>query len=130
MRLIYDPKTEDWSSALSCQVGGADRFIGYPYQRGAGIGAFLRGIFRYLLPIGRAAAEVVGKEGLEAAHRVLGDVIAGEKLAVAGKRSARRAAKNILQAGANSLEGGGRRKKLYALGGPPLTNRDIFGEAI
>ncbi|XP_063972043.1 uncharacterized protein F54H12.2-like [Diachasmimorpha longicaudata] len=43
-------------------------FVGSPYQRGHGIGAFLGGLFRRILPYLGSAARAVGKEALNAGH--------------------------------------------------------------
>ncbi|XP_063994371.1 uncharacterized protein F54H12.2-like [Diachasmimorpha longicaudata] len=43
-------------------------FVGSPYQRGHGIGAFLGGLFRRILPYLGSAARAVGKEALNAEY--------------------------------------------------------------
>lgn len=55
--------------------GGIPRvFIGSPYQRGHGIGSFLGGLFRKILPYLSRGARVVGKEALRAGLNVIEDV--------------------------------------------------------
>ena len=56
--------------------GGVGRiYIGAPYQRGhGGIGSFLAGIFRRVLPIFSRGAKAVGKEGMRAAMNIMSDV--------------------------------------------------------
>lgn len=55
--------------------GGIPRvFIGSPYQRGHGIGSFLGGLFRKILPYLSRGARVVGKEALRAGLNVMEDV--------------------------------------------------------
>lgn len=49
-------------------------YVGAPYQRGHGIGAFLGGLFRRVLPFLGGAARAVGKEALHAGMNVIGDV--------------------------------------------------------
>ena len=49
-------------------------FIGSPYQRGHGIGSFLGGLFRKILPYLSRGARVVGKEALRAGLNVIEDV--------------------------------------------------------
>lgn len=49
-------------------------YVGAPYQRGHGIGAFLGGLFRRILPFLGGAARAVGKEALSAGVNVLGDI--------------------------------------------------------
>lgn len=58
--------------------GGAGRignvFVGAPYQRGHGIGRFLGGLFRSVLPLLTKGAKAVGKEALRAGLHVIEDV--------------------------------------------------------
>lgn len=55
--------------------GGIPRvFVGSPYQRGHGIGSFLGGLFRKILPYLSRGARVVGKEALRAGMNVIEDV--------------------------------------------------------
>lgn len=55
--------------------GGIPRvFIGSSYQRGHGIGSFLGGLFRKILPYLSRGARVVGKEALRAGLNVIEDV--------------------------------------------------------
>lgn len=49
-------------------------YVGAPYQQGHGIGAFLGGLFRQIMPIFGRAAKAVGKEALSAGMNVVGDV--------------------------------------------------------
>lgn len=55
--------------------GGIPRvFVGSPYQRGHGIGSFLGGLFRRVLPYLGIAARAVGKEALRAGANIIEDV--------------------------------------------------------
>lgn len=55
--------------------GGIPRvFVGAPYQRGHGIGSFLGGLFRRVLPFLSKGARAVGKEALRAGINVIEDV--------------------------------------------------------
>ena len=49
-------------------------FVGAPYQQGAGIGSFLGGVFRYVLPLLKRSAKAVGKEALQAGVNIMTDV--------------------------------------------------------
>lgn len=49
-------------------------FVGVPHQRGHGIGAFLGGLFRQVMPILGRAARAVGRKALNAGMNVVGDV--------------------------------------------------------
>lgn len=50
-------------------------YKGAPYQRGHGIGSFLGGLFRSVLPLLKNGAKVVGKEALSAGVGLLSDMI-------------------------------------------------------
>ena len=59
------------------QVGGggiSQIYVGSPYQRGHGIGSFLGGLFRRVLPFLARGARAVGKEALRAGINVMDDV--------------------------------------------------------
>lgn len=50
-------------------------YKGAPYQRGHGIGSFLGGLFRSVLPLLKNGAKVVGKEALNAGVGLLSDML-------------------------------------------------------
>lgn len=50
-------------------------YIGTPNQRGHGIGSFLGGLFRRVLPLIKKGAKAVGKEALRTGVNVAGDVL-------------------------------------------------------
>lgn len=55
--------------------GGVGRiYVGAPYQRGSGIGSFLGGVFRYVLPLIKRSAKAVSKEALNAGLNIAADV--------------------------------------------------------
>ncbi|XP_024943873.1 uncharacterized protein LOC112494814, partial [Cephus cinctus] len=61
------------------QIGGGYStkfrvFAGSPYQRGHGIGSFLGGLFRRVLPLLSRGARAVGKEAVRAGMNILTDV--------------------------------------------------------
>ena len=60
------------------QYGGGNGigriYVGAPDQRGSGIGAFLGGVFRYVLPLLKRSAKAVGKEALAATANIMADV--------------------------------------------------------
>lgn len=69
-----------FNSQLGGGGGGYSRgigqiFIGAPHQRGhGGIGSFLAGIFRKVLPLLSRGAKVVGKEALRTGMNVISDI--------------------------------------------------------
>lgn len=60
------------------QYGGGNGigriYVGAPDQRGSGIGSFLGGVFRYVLPLLKRSAKAVGKEALNATANIMTDV--------------------------------------------------------
>lgn len=55
--------------------GGIRKFyVGVPYQKGHGIGSFLGGLFRRVLPLLSRGAKAVGKEALRAGVNILEDI--------------------------------------------------------
>ena len=60
------------------QIGGGSGvrnvFAGSSFQRGRGVGSWLGGLFRRILPYVRSGAKAVGKETLRAGMKVIDDV--------------------------------------------------------
>lgn len=54
--------------------GQAKIYIGSPYQRGHGIGSFLGGLFRKILPLLQKGAKTVGKEAAKAGVNIINDM--------------------------------------------------------
>ena len=54
-------------------------YIGTPHQRGSGIGSFLGGLFRSILPLFTRGAKAVGKEAWRTGINVLSDVALNNK---------------------------------------------------
>lgn len=50
-------------------------YIGTPNQRGHGIGSFLGGLFRRVLPLLRKGATAVGKEAIRTSANIAGDML-------------------------------------------------------
>lgn len=65
--------TEHYDTQLG--GGGMENFYrGAPYQRGHGIGSFLGGLFRRVLPLLTSGARAVGKEALRTGMHVMADM--------------------------------------------------------
>lgn len=58
------------------QLGGriARVYVGTPHQRGHGIGSFLGGLYRTVLPLFKSGLKTIGKESLRSGLNVLDDV--------------------------------------------------------
>jgi hypothetical protein len=84
-------------------------------QRGAGVGSVLKNIWRYLKPLAASmhpiasnAAREIGKEGLAATARTLGDVAKGGDLKEALGNQVKQSTQTLLEKAQNKLKGGGR----------------------
>jgi hypothetical protein len=104
MRVVYAPESpQAWEAIFlsksivpNGQRGG--RLPGYggnPYQRGAGIGSFFRGLFRAAVPLLKRAAKAVGKEALRTGVGVLGDVARGGEFLPSLETHGREAVSNL-----------------------------------
>jgi NAD/NADP transhydrogenase alpha subunit len=90
----------------------------FPYlarQRGAGVGSVLKNIWRYLKPLAASVhpiastfAREIGKEGLAATARTLGEVAKGEDLKEALGNQVKQSTQTLLEKAQNKLKGGGR----------------------
>lgn len=75
---------EDEYYDTASRGGGIPRvFVGAPYQRGHGIGSFLGGLFRKVLPYLTKGMRAVGKEALRTGINVIEDVENNTPLKVA-----------------------------------------------
>uniref|UniRef100_A0A914HC94 Uncharacterized protein n=1 Tax=Globodera rostochiensis TaxID=31243 RepID=A0A914HC94_GLORO len=98
---------------------GYGYFLGVPRQKGAGVGAVLRNLWRYLRPMISAAkpyaaniATELGKEGLETGARVLNQVSKGGDIKEALLAEGKEGAKKLLDKASSSLQKGrGKRKR-------------------
>uniref|UniRef100_A0A914I7L6 Uncharacterized protein n=1 Tax=Globodera rostochiensis TaxID=31243 RepID=A0A914I7L6_GLORO len=98
---------------------GYGYFLGVPRQKGAGVGAVLRNLWRYLRPMISAAkpyaaniATELGKEGLETGARVLSQVSKGGDIKEALLAEGKEGAKKLLDKASSSLQKGrGKRKR-------------------
>lgn len=53
-------------------------YIGKTFQRGAGVGSFLGGVFRYVLPLLKRGALTVGREALNTGLNIATDITNGK----------------------------------------------------
>jgi hypothetical protein len=69
-----DEEYYNWQNGGGRSEGIPRVFVGASYQRGHGIGSFLGGLFRKILPFISRGARAVGKEALRAGINVMEDV--------------------------------------------------------
>lgn len=83
------------------QFGGGNGigrvYVGIADQKGSGIGSFLGGVFRYVLPLLKRSAKAVGKEALNATANIMADV--GER-----KKPFKEALKTRMRESGNNLK--------------------------
>lgn len=86
VHVIFDPGSLSIADFIHQTGGGATYFEGIPPyqrgrgQRGAGVGAVFRGLWRYLLPVIRSVGNTVKHEGLAAGSRILSNLAEGANL--------------------------------------------------
>ncbi len=91
------------------QAGGGQYYAGSSYQKGHGIGSWLGGLFRTVLPLLRSGATAVGREAARAGAHVLADVASGDPMGESAKRHAGEAVQNLKRKAAAAMSGSGRR---------------------
>lgn len=74
MSFYYHNSDYQWGGGNAVSGGIGQIYVGTPFQRGAGIGSFLGGVFRYVLPLLKRGAKAVGKEFLQTGLNVASDV--------------------------------------------------------
>lgn len=118
---------------------GYGYFLGIPRQKGAGVGAVLRNLWRYLRPMIAAAkpyatniAAEVGKEGLERGARVLAEAAKGGDVKEALLAEGREGMKTLLDKASASLQKGRgrRRRKRGTKAEIILKPTDIVGQTV
>ena len=101
------------------QIGGGGVkhvFTGARNQRGRGVGAWLGGLIRHILPYVTSGAKAVGKEAVRAGMHVLEDVVEGQKSLKESLRShAKDSSRNLRRKAAEKIgdmmKGGGYKSK-------------------
>lgn len=87
------------------QAGGGVGAIyrGAPYQKGHGIGSFLGGLFRSVLPLLKSGARAVGKETLKTGVNILEDIANDQSLKEAFRNRVNEASKNLTRKALDKL---------------------------
>lgn len=103
-------------------------YRGAPYQRGHGIGSFLGGIFRSILPLFKSGARVIGQEALRTGSNFLGDLVENRSAKEAFRDRLQEAGKNLKRKADNkitSLMGGSGYKRQRTLNTTQSTPRPL-----
>ena len=116
MHIIFDPeKLVNWQTLFrnqAIQTGHGKYFKAYSqYQRGHGVGSFLRSLFRSVLPLAKSAipfvksaGKAVAKQALISGTDLAGDILDGHSIKRAAKRRGRQAGKRIIKKARINLE--------------------------
>lgn len=92
---------------------GIEVYRGVGYQKGYGVGSFLGGLFRSVLPLLRKGGKVLGNELLNTAFNVLGDVKNnGKSFESSLKDRGSETISNLKRRALDSMNGGGL-KRMY-----------------
>lgn len=89
------------------QAGGGfgQFYAGSSYQKGYGIGSWLGGLFRTVLPLFRSGALAVGREAARAGSHVLADVATGQNFKSSVNKHMEEAAGNLTRSLRHKMEG-------------------------
>lgn len=79
-------------------------YKGAPYQRGHGIGSFLGGLFRSVLPLLSSGARVIGKEALNAGVGLLSDMVSSRPMEESIKSRLKEASSNLKRKADGKIE--------------------------
>lgn len=93
------------------QAGGGQFYAGTTYQKGYGIGSWLGGLFRTVLPILKKGAVAVGKEAARAGSHILADVASGENFKMSARKHGGEAVQNLKRKATGAMSGSGAIKR-------------------
>jgi len=127
-------------NGISNYFSGSNFQRGYGSLKGHGLGGFLGGLFRTILPFLKSGAAAVGREALRTGSHILADAASGEvPLAASVQNHTKEATSNLMQKLNAKLSGTGikrkrRARKAQSKRGPPRAKkrkentvvRDIF----
>lgn len=118
MRTKYTPLTEaQWLH--HCQQGGFTVYRGERFQRGAGLGNVLKGLFRMIWPMAKSAGKAIANQAMHTGKELLTDLATGENVSSALEKHGRAALGSLVEKGGKRLahkiqtgEGLGNRKSI------------------
>jgi hypothetical protein len=117
MHINFYPEKVDWHELLGSMIeherekpvlfqtgyGTYSIFQGMPYQRGAGIGALFKSLFRFLLPIGKEVGAVIGQQGLESGTKILSNILEGHNIKETLRKEGKAGLKSLLEKAASQM---------------------------
>jgi hypothetical protein len=90
--------------------GGGQTYTGPLYQRGYGIGSFLGGLFRGVLPLLKRGGLAIGKEIFNSGTNILNDISENIPANVALKSRSKQAYANLKRKAVSKMNGSGAKK--------------------
>lgn len=105
-------------------------YKGVPYQRGHGIGSFLGGLFRSVVPLLSSGFRSVGKEALNAGVGLLSDMMSSHPLEESLKSRFNDASTNLKRKAdekINSLMSGSGYKRIRKTRNPVIVRKTLHG---
>lgn len=96
MLVPYECCSQDFVDYYAGQAGnGLAYYTGQSHQRGYGIGAWFKNLFRSALPFLFKGAKAVGKEALRTGAMIANDVIEGKQFKEAAEERSKEAGKKL-----------------------------------
>ena len=105
-RVTYVSETPTFWRNYYMRGYGMQVYSGVPYQRGTGLGSFLKGIFRLAWPVLKQAGKAVAKEGVRTAATIAHDVASGQSLKGSAKKRSKQAIGKLMEEGGKKLQSG------------------------
>jgi hypothetical protein len=130
MRVVFDPESQliwqQYYTTQAKQAGhGLPGFQGVQYQRGNGLGALFKGLFRMIFPIAKTVGKAVGRQALITGTDVVADVLGGRPFEEAVKAQGKAGLKNLVNKAQNHLQSGGGVRKMKKKGKAKTKKRPL-----
>lgn len=104
-KLNYDPYTLYYLNQAGSGVGNV--YAGCVYQKGHGIGSFLSGLFRCVLPMIKSGGSTVGSELLKTGVNIISDISRNESPEAAIKKRGKETLNNLSRIAGEKMFGCG-----------------------
>lgn len=104
-RYNYDPYTEYYLNQAGSGIGNV--YAGCVYQKGHGIGSFLSGLFRCVLPILKNGSATVGSELLKSGVNIISDISKSQSAEESIKRRGKETINNLSRIAGEKMFGSG-----------------------
>lgn len=74
---------------------GGSHFVGYPYQRGNGLGSVFKSLWRFAMPFTKSVGKAVGRQALKTGVGIAQDVLKGDNVGRAVQKRAKRGGRKL-----------------------------------